>query len=323
MKIKWGVLGTAGIARGCTIPGMKLADNCELYAIAGRSPEKVEKFKSDFGFQKAYVGYDALLNDPEVEAVYIPLPNDIHKKWVIEALNHKKHVLCEKPMALNASEMQEMFDAAEKNGCILMEAFAYLHSPYINSLMEDVKSGIIGDVKFIDTAFVTQGYKDDFRLHKELGGGVMYDLGCYCTTMILSLTDSEPLYVKAVCEKTDLDVDALSAAIIGFKNGVRASFTVGMVLGENSNARFDRLYIHGSKGDIFSSVPYNADGMLSYRIVSEGKEIYRSVNTPQNYSLEIMNLSNAILKKEKPHVSKDFSLKNAKLLDSLLASMNY
>lgn len=323
MKIKWGVLGTAGIARVCTIPGMKMAENCELYAIAGRSLEKVEKFKSDFGFEKAYVGYDALLDDPEVQAVYIPLPNDIHKKWVIEALNHGKHVLCEKPMALNASEMKEMFAAAEKNDCILMEAFAYLHSPYMQSLIEDVKSGIIGDVKYIETAFLTQGYKEDFRLHKELGGGGMYDLGCYCTTMILSLADSEPSYVKAVCEKTDLDVDSLATAILGFENGVRASFTVGMVLGENSNARFDRLFVHGTKGDIFSYVPYNAQGMLSYRIVSEGKEIYRSINTPQNYTLEVTNLGNAILKKEKPHVSKDFSLKNAKLLDSLLEAMDY
>ena len=93
-KVKWGVLGTANIARGCTIPGMKLADNCELYAVAGRDTGKAEAFKEQFGFQKAYTGYDALLEDPEVQAVYIPLPNDLHLKWVRAALEHGKHVLC-------------------------------------------------------------------------------------------------------------------------------------------------------------------------------------------------------------------------------------
>ena len=105
-KIKWGVLGTAGIAASCTIPGMKKAENCELYAVAGRSLEKAESFKQRFGFEKAYEGYEALLADPEVQAVYIPLPNDIHCEWVIKALNAKKYVLCEKPIAMNETELR-------------------------------------------------------------------------------------------------------------------------------------------------------------------------------------------------------------------------
>ena len=108
MSVEWGVLGTANIAKGCTIPGMKLASNCELYAIAGRNEEKVKSYKDEFGFTKAYVGYDNLLEDPEVQAVYIPLPNNLHKEWVIKALKASKHVLCEKPLALNAKEAQEM-----------------------------------------------------------------------------------------------------------------------------------------------------------------------------------------------------------------------
>lgn len=100
MSVKWGVLGTANIARGCTIPGMKMAENCELYAIAGRNEAKVQSYKDEFGFEKAYVGYDKLLEDPEVQAVYIPLPNNLHKEWVIKALKAGKHVLCEKPLAL-------------------------------------------------------------------------------------------------------------------------------------------------------------------------------------------------------------------------------
>ena len=161
-KVKWGVLGTANIAKNCTIPGMKKAESCELYAIAGRSKDKAEKFKSEFCFEKAYGSYEELILDPEVQAVYIPLPNDLHIKWVTEALSHGKHVLCEKPLALSADEAREMFETAEENGVILMEAYAYLHSPYVESLKKDVTGGIIGDIDYIESAFLTQGYKEDF-----------------------------------------------------------------------------------------------------------------------------------------------------------------
>ena len=109
MTIRWGVLGTANIARGCTIPGMKIAKNCELYAVAGRNKDKAEMYQREFGFTKAYVGYDALLEDPMVRAVYIPLPNHLHKEWVIKALHAGKHVLCEKPLGLNAEDVKKRY----------------------------------------------------------------------------------------------------------------------------------------------------------------------------------------------------------------------
>lgn len=323
MKVKWGILGTANIARWGMIPGMKKADNCELYAIAGRSLEKANKYKEDYGFEKAYGSYDELLDDPEVQAVYIPLPNDIHIKWVKEALKKKKHVLCEKPLALNANEVKEMFDTARENGVYLMEAYAYLHSPYIASLKEDVKSGIIGEVDYMESAFITQGYKEDFRLHKELGGGAMYDLGCYCTTMFLSLTDSDPVFVKADAEFSNLGVDLNTAAILKFENGIRASFNVGMILGENTNSRFDRLFIHGSKGSIRSEVEYNQEGEVSYKIYTNDGVIERKVNNPQNYSLEIEQMGRCILNEEKPFITEEFSLKNAKLIDTVLSEIGF
>ena len=323
MSVKWGVLGTANIAEGCTIPGMKLASGCELYAIAGRSEGKVQRFKEFFGFEKAYVGYDKLLEDPEVAAVYIPLPNNLHKEWVIKALNAGKYVLCEKPLGLNLKEVQEMFEAAEKNHVILMEAYAYLHTPYIASLKEDVTGGRIGDIDYIETAFVTSGYSDDIRIRRETGGGAMYDLGCYCTTMILSLTDSEPEYVKADAEFNEEKVDVFTSAIIKFKNGTRASFNVGMILGVDRNARWDRLYIHGSNGNIRSSVAYNEAGSLSYTISSNGAETTKTVEARQNYALEIEQLTRCIEGAEKPHVSQEFSEKNAALLDELFKAMGY
>ncbi len=323
MAVKWGVLGTANIAKGCTIPGMQGADNCELYAIAGRDEKKVNAFKQEFGFKKAYVGYDGLLKDPDVQAVYIPLPNHLHKEWVIKALRAGKNVLCEKPLALNAEDAKEMFDAAIENKVILMEAYAYLHSPYIASLKADLKGGIIGDVDYIETAFLTQGYVENIRLHKEMGGGAVYDLGCYCTTMILSMINSEPEYVKSEAEFNDKGVDVFTSAIMKFKNGVRAAFTVGMIFPPGTNARKDRLYIHGSKGTISSDVEYNRAGELSYTIISEGKETVRSISARQNYTLETEQLGRCIEKGEEPFVSPDFSIKNAKLLDEILKQTGY
>ncbi|MBQ2208153.1 MAG: Gfo/Idh/MocA family oxidoreductase [Treponema sp.] len=322
MAVKWGVLGTAGIARWATIPGMKKSKNCELYAIAGRDEKKVDAYKKEFGFEKGYVGYDALLADPDVQAVYIPLPNHIHCEWVIKALEAKKHVLCEKPLAMNADEVQKMFDAAKKNGVILMEAYAYLHSPYVESLKKDVQSGIIGNVDFIDTAFVTQGYKEDFRLHKEFGGGAMYDLGCYCTTMILSLINSDVTEIHASADIKN-GVDYLTVAGLNFANGARASFTVGMALGANTNGRYDRLYIHGTKGSIISAVEYNQEGKLSYTISAEGKSIIRNIDAPQNYALELDQLNACILNGDSPHITEEFSLKNMRLIDSVLKEIGY
>ncbi|MCR5331452.1 MAG: Gfo/Idh/MocA family oxidoreductase, partial [Lachnospiraceae bacterium] len=317
-RIRWGILGTANIASWGMIPGMKKAGNCELYAIAGRNPDKAEMFKDKFGFEKAYGSYDELLKDEDVQAVYIPLPNNIHKEWVIAALRAGKHVLCEKPMAMNAAESEEMYKAAKESGRILMEAYAYLHSPYVKSLKETVKSGVIGEVDYIDTAFITQGYNEDFRLHKELGGGAMYDLGCYCTTMILSLIDSEPVFVKASAEFSELGVDYLTVAAIGFENGARASFNAGMILGKGTGSRFDRLYIHGTKGSIRSDVEYNQEGELSYRIYTPGSVKEETVLAPNNYALEIEQFGRCILEGETPYVSAEFSVKNAKLIDAVL-----
>ncbi len=322
-KVRWGVMGTANVADWGTIPGMLQADNCELTAIAGRSLEKAENYKAKFGFKKAYGSYDELLADDEVQAVYVPLPNDLHKPWVIKALEAGKNVLCEKPIAMNSDETKAMFKAAEDNNVLLMEAFAYLHSPYVQSLKDDIASGMIGDVEFIETAFYTQCYKDDFRLRKGPGGGAMYDLGCYCSSLILSLIDSDAVSVKASAEFSDQGVDHLTAGIIRFSNGVRAAFNVGMILGTDSDKRYDRLYVHGTKGSIISSVRYNQEGDMSYDIITGEGKITRSLNARNNYALESEQFGRCIAEGEKPHVTKEFSIRNSEFIDRVLADIGY
>ena len=135
-KVKWGVLGTAYIFERDTARGMELAENCELTAIAGRTLEKAQQFKEKYGFQKAYGSYEELLEDKDVEAIYVALPNTLHYEWTIEALKHGKHVLCEKPLAPTGEQAREMFRTARENHVFLMEAFAYQHSPYIKEIRQ-------------------------------------------------------------------------------------------------------------------------------------------------------------------------------------------
>ncbi len=321
--IKWGVLGTANIAKCQTIPGMQLAENCELYAIAGRSPEKAEQFKDAFGFEKAYGSYEALLADPAVEAVYIPLPNTLHYEWVIRAAKAGKHILCEKPLAPSASQAAEMQAAARDNNVLLMEAFAYLHSPLVAAIKTELEQGAIGDVRYLENAFVTSDYDlSNIRMRKETLGGSVYDLGCYCISQAVWLL-GEPDRVCAVADFSEHGVDSLATGFLRYANGARAAFTCGMVLPTDQDKRLDRLQIHGTMGVLRSDAEFNQAGRLGYEIVTEGRTVTRYIDVPQNYSLEVAQLGRCIADGEQPHVSAEFTLANARTLDKVLAAIGY
>ena len=323
-KVKWGVLGTADIAKGCTIPGMIQAENCELYAIAGRNPEKVNEFKNTFGFVKGYTDYESLLQDGEIESVYIPLPNQLHYEWVMKAIAAGKNVLCEKPLAPTEKQAAELYEAAKKKGVILMEAFAYLHTPYIAALKKEIREKTFGDVCYIESAFLTSDYNlSNIRMQKKCFGGATYDLGCYCTSMILQMLEKEPKKVQAVAEYSEEGVDVLTTAIMSFGEGVRASFICGMNLEKEQYRRFDRLYIHGSKGYIKSDTEFNQAGELSYTLCVDGKEERKTVHVLQNYRLEVEQLGRCILDGEQPYVSEEFSCMNARVLDMVLDAISY
>lgn len=323
-KIKWGVLGTAGIAKGCTIPGMVQAENCELYAIAGRSMEKAEKYKAEFGFRKVYDNYESLLNDADIEAVYIPLPNELHYEWTIKALNAKKHVLCEKPLAPTVKQAKEMIRVAEENGVVLMEAFAYLHSPIIQAVKSEIESGVIGDILYMESAFITSDYDiSNIRMRKETFGGCTYDLGCYNISQILWMLGEEPTSVQAVAEFSDQNIDTFTTGLLGFDGNKRACFQCGMVLATDEDKRIDRFQIHGTKGSIKSEVEFNQAGELSYTITAGDETVTKNVACPHNYKLEVEQLGRCILNGEKPHVSNEFTLKVASVLGKVLKVIGY
>lgn len=321
-KIKWGVLGTAGIAKGHTIPGMQQAENCELTAIAGRSIEKAQQFKELFGFEKAYGSYEELLQDSEIQAVYIPLPNEMHYEWTIKALKAKKHVLCEKPLAPTVKEAEEMIACANENGVILMEAFAYLHSPIVSAVKADLDK--IGDIRYMESAFMTSDYDvSNIRMRRETFGGGTYDLGCYNTSQILWMMGEEPERVQAVGSFSDQNVDTYATGILTFRNGVRANFACGMLLATDQDKRIDRFQIHGTKGFIASETEFNEAGTLTYTLTTdEGTEV-KTVEAPQNYRLEVEQMGRCILDGEKLHVSHEFTLMNLRVIERILKEIGY
>lgn len=323
-KINWGVIGTAGIAKGHTIPGMQEAENCNLYAIAGRTMEKAKAYQTEFGFQVAYDSYDALLADPNVEAVYIPLPNELHYEWTIKALNAKKHVLCEKPLAPTPAQIKEMFDCAKANGVCLMEAFAYLHSPLMAAIKQEIKSGVIGDVLYMESQFITSDYDiSNIRMRKETFGGALYDLGCYTTTQILWMLEEEPVKVQAVADFSEHGIDTYTSGLLTFSDGKKANFICAMVLATDKDRRIDCLRIHGTLGDIYCNAQFNQSGNLQYTLTIGEETSTKTVVTPQNYRLEVEQLGRCITDGEKPHVSADFTMKNALLMEKILKKIDY
>ncbi len=318
-RIKWGVLGTASIAKRETIPGMLQTKNCELYAIAGRTLEKAEQFKEEFEFQKAYGSYEELLEDPEVEAVYIPLPNHLHKEWVLKAAEHKKHILCEKPMSGSANDTKEMIQACKDAGVYLMEAYAYLHSPLMKKLKQQIDDGLIGDVNFIESTFHTPGYKENIRIHRESLGGAMYDLGCYTLTFASYLFGDKPTSVKAISNFTEEHIDDLTCGYLMYPDNKRAIFNCAMF----PNSRGDRSYIYGSEGVLEVPVSFNAQGIQKWYLKKDEKRTEFSMDVPCNYMLEVEQLGNCILYGDQPEVTGVFSIDVAESMDQILKACGY
>lgn len=322
-KVKWGVLGTANIAQGCTIPGMLLAEHCELAAVAGRSLGKAQEYQSRFGFAKAYGSYEELLADPEIQAVYIPLPNSLHAEWAIRAMKAGKHVLSEKPMAPDAKTAERMIQASKENGVFLMEAFAYLHTPLIQEIKQTIDSGAIGELCYMEAAFTTGTHElSNIRMRRETFGGGMYDLGCYCTSLILWMFGREPEKVQAIAEYSPEGIDTVATGILTFSGGAKAVFNCGMCLAPGVG-RLDRMIFHGTQGSIITDAAFNQAGTLKYTLRTKDGETVKTVEVPQNYSLEVEQLSRCVLGEATPFVTNEFTMMNARTMDRVLEAMHY
>jgi predicted dehydrogenase len=319
-KVNWGVLGTANIALTQTIPAMLEADNCNLYGIAGRNKDKVDEFKEKFGFENVYYSLEDMLDDKEIEAVYIPLPNNLHKEWVIKAAKKGKNILCEKPLSGNAEDIKEMIRVCDEEGVIFMEAFAYLHSPVIKEIKSILDSGVIGDISLMESVFFTPTNADeDIRMNRDTLGGSVYDLGCYNISLILTMLGGEPDEVKAFAHFTDKGIDDYATAYLGFSDGKKACFSTGMCCAQ----RGDRFFIYGTKGVIEAPIQFNDLGTLTFYTIINDKKEEHTVIVPNNYKLEVEQLGRCITDGEQPYVSHAFSIANGRTIDKVLKEMGY
>ncbi|MBQ4346471.1 MAG: Gfo/Idh/MocA family oxidoreductase, partial [Oscillospiraceae bacterium] len=233
-------------------------------------------------------------------------------------------VLCEKPLAPTPEQMQEMFDCAKENGVHLMEAYAYLHSPFMAAIKNEIISGAIGDVLYMESQFITSDYDvSNIRMRKETYGGATYDLGCYTTTQILWMLEDEPVKVQAVADFSNRGIDTYTSGLLSFADGKKANFICGMVLATDQDRRIDCLRIHGTKGDIRTDARFNHDGELTYVLTVGDEQTAKVVSTPHNYKLEVEQLGRCITDGEKPHVSEAFSVKNAYLMKKILEIIGY
>ncbi|MCB0213719.1 MAG: Gfo/Idh/MocA family oxidoreductase, partial [Anaerolineae bacterium] len=196
--ITWGILGTATIARVCVIPAIQASRNGRAHAIASRSIDRAQALAAEHNIPHAYDDYEAVLTDPAVDAVYIPLPNHLHHPWTLRALAAGKHVLCEKPLALNATEAQAMADAAQAAQRLLMEGFMYRFHPRSQHIKQLIKAGDIGQPCLIKTAFTFNlSDPNNSRYRPEMGGGALMDTGCYGVSLARWLLEAEPIAVQA------------------------------------------------------------------------------------------------------------------------------
>ena len=230
-RVRWGVLSTANIGRWAVNPAIQASRNGELVAVASRDADRAQRFAKEHGIPSWHGGYQALLDDSGIDAVYIPLPNSLHAEWTVRTAEAGKHILCEKPLAMTAAEAEAMGAAAARHGVLLMEAFMYRFHPRTERVVAMVRQGAIGDLKAIRSVFTFRLTRpDNIRLSAELGGGALMDVGCYCVNVSRTLAGAEPLEAQAWAAWGSTGVDLQLAGMLRFPGEVMAHFDCALTL---------------------------------------------------------------------------------------------
>ena len=269
-KVKWGVLGAASIAVRKVIPGMQKGEWSEIAAIASRDLKKSESAATQLKIPKAYGSYEELLADPEIEAIYNPLPNHLHVPWSIKAAEAGRHVLCEKPIALNAAEARILLAARDRAGVKIGEAFMVKTHPQWLRTRELIRGGRIGDLRAIVGAFSYFNLDaKNVRSNLEWGGGGLLDIGCYPITMSRFMFESEPLRVSGVVERDpDFKTDRLASAILEFSAGQ------SVFLCSTQIVPYQRMQFLGTRGRIEIEIPFNSPIDRPTRIfIDDGSDV--------------------------------------------------
>jgi predicted dehydrogenase len=308
--VKWGIVSTADINRK-VIPGAHASGKVDLVAVASRNGARAEAYAREWEIPRAYGSYEELLADPEVEAVYISLPNTLHAEWSIKALGARKHVLCEKPFTRHPEEVVAAFDAAERNGVLLSEAFMYRHNPQTAKLVELVRDGTIGELRLIRSAFSYGLYDvENIRLRTDVEGGALMDVGCYNVSGS-RLLGGEPERVWGEAWYGPSGTDWIFTGTLRFPGDVIGTFDCGTALPNR-----DELEAIGSEGSLFLDDPWHCNEP-TIELRREGDVQRIELDPVDSYQLELENVSDAIRGEAELLLGRDDALAQARALEAL------
>ena len=322
-KIRWGILGAAKIAVEKVIPAMRSGNYSEVTAIASTDSYRVGAVAASLGIPKAYASYERVLDDPDVDAVYIPLPNHLHAPWTTKAAEAGKHVLCEKPISINAEEARKLLDLRERTGVIIQEAFMVKTHPQWVTVKRLLDSGRIGHLKAV-TGFFSYSNCDpeNIRNNPLFGGGAILDIGCYPIFISRWLFGEEPVRAMTLIDEDPaMKIDRLSSAILDFPSG-RATFTCGTQL-----VPYQRMQFFGTQGRLEVEIPFNIPVDKPTRIfVDDGSNLYGEnietieIGSANQYTIQGDVLSKALLGEGEPSIPLEFSIGNMAVIDAVFRS---
>lgn len=316
-KLRWGILGTARIARNSLIPAIIESTNGEVRVIASRDLNKAEACAEQFNIPVALGSYKSLLDHPDIDAVYTPLPASMHAEWSIRAAEAGKHVLCEKPLAANADEVREMIRVFKEKRLLLAEALMYKYHPLTRRMIELIQSGAIGKLKTVCAQFNADQEEGDIRWFREMAGGGLLDVGSYCISAMRLMTGEEPSHMSALAVYNDSGVDINMAGTLLFPSGVTGHF------GCSLEAEFDCSYgASGTEGrlliDFGALCPWPGSA-FTIRHWRDGNCSEYVIPPANHYLMLVEDFGRAVLEGTPMKMSLDDALNNMLVLDRLAA----
>ena len=322
--VKWGIIGVAKIGMEKVIPAMQESDGIAIVAIASRDAARAEAARRELGIARAYGSYEALLADPEIEAVYIPLPNHLHVEWSKKALEAGKHVLCEKPLGMNAHEAATLIEARNGSGKLIQEAFMVKCHPQWLKARELIEADRIGEARAASGIFSYHNVDpENVRNKADIGGGGIMDIGCYMTLMSRWMLGAEPRRVVALVERDHhFGIDRLASALFDFGDGRQSAWTTSTQL-----ALTQRFTVLGTRGRLTVEIPCNAPPDRPTRItVDDGRDLFGGgeevIEFPvsNQYRLQGEMFSRAVRGQGPLAMTMEESIHNMRVLDALFAS---
>ena len=337
-KLSWGIMGTGNIARQFCV-GVNASRRSRLSAVGSRSIASARQFSQTHQIANAHGSYDELLKDRSVDAVYISLPNNLHHEWTLKALAAGKHVLCEKPFTTSVVQAEEMFDAAKKNGRVLIEAFMYRAHPLTHAVMESVKRGDIGKLQLIRTSFCyrTTRIEGNIRFDPSLAGGGLMDIGCYCISFSRLFAGCEIVRCDVMAQRHSTGVDHVAVGMMQFENGILGSFTCGMSVQADNSA-----YLCGDEGYIEIPIPWKppeqgatfsvvkatpprmeTPGISATKTVANSgpRQTYTINANMELYGIEADDFAATILDGKPPMVSREDTIGTMRILEKCRAQL--